>query len=114
MLAVEYVGNEGFRETERTPRLPGPGEVQIAVASVGICGTDLHVKRGRMSRRVPIPAPIGLLIATVATARGTNVLISEPNPGFDLFFQALDFGRCAPCAGDDKSIYGKFGVRYNV
>lgn len=48
MLAAEYVGNEGFRVTERTPHLPCPGEVQIAVAYVGICGTDLHVKDGRM------------------------------------------------------------------
>ena len=71
MLAVEYVGNEELRVTERASRPPGPGEVQIAVAYVGICGTDLHIKHGHMDGRVPIPAPIGHEMS------GTVMLLGE-------------------------------------
>ena len=89
--------------------------MQSAVAYVGICGTDLHVKQGRMGRRVPIPAPIGMLIAMVATAKGTNVLISEPNRWFDLVFQALDFdtARTGALVMTSRSA-GSSNVRYNV
>ncbi len=38
---------------------PGPGEVQIEVSHVGICGTDLHVLHGTMDHRVTFPQLIG-------------------------------------------------------
>jgi 2-desacetyl-2-hydroxyethyl bacteriochlorophyllide A dehydrogenase len=42
--------------------------VQIAVAYVGICGTDLHIKHGHMDGRVAIPGPIGHeMSGTIAT-----------------------------------------------
>lgn len=59
MLAAEYIGNEQFRTGERLPVAPGPGQVQIKVAYVGICGTDLHITHGTMDRRVHQPAVIG-------------------------------------------------------
>ena len=54
MLAVDYVGNEEFRVSERASRPPGPGEVQIAVAYVGICGTDLHIHNGKFFAEFPL------------------------------------------------------------
>ena len=81
MLAVEYVGNEEFCVTERAPRPPGPGEVQIAVAYVGICGTDLHVKHGHMDRRVTIPGPIGHEMSGTIAVVGDGVTafqVGEP------------------------------------
>ncbi|HTJ72527.1 MAG TPA: alcohol dehydrogenase catalytic domain-containing protein [Actinospica sp.] len=38
---------------------PGPGEVEIAPAYVGICGTDLHIFHGDMDARVTTPAVLG-------------------------------------------------------
>jgi 2-desacetyl-2-hydroxyethyl bacteriochlorophyllide A dehydrogenase len=33
---------------------PGPGQVVVAVASCGICGTDLHIARGEFAPKLPI------------------------------------------------------------
>ncbi|MCX5053566.1 MULTISPECIES: zinc-dependent alcohol dehydrogenase [unclassified Streptomyces] len=38
---------------------PGPGEVLLAPAYVGICGTDLHIFHGDMDARVQTPAVLG-------------------------------------------------------
>ena len=50
---------------------PGPGQVQIAVASVGICGSDLHFYRGEFSPR-PGVVP-GHELAGTVTAVGAGV-----------------------------------------
>ena len=73
MLVAEYVGHEQFRVHQRTPDAPGPGQVQIAVAYVGICGTDLHVKHGHMDKRVAIPGPIGHEMSGTVAALGEEV-----------------------------------------
>ncbi|MFI6833736.1 zinc-binding dehydrogenase [Kribbella sp. NPDC050241] len=59
MLAVNYVGARTMAVEEREPAELRPGEVRIAVAYVGICGTDLHVFHGDMDGRVSKPATIG-------------------------------------------------------
>ena len=59
MLAAEYTGDRMFAIAEREPAALGAREVRIAVAYVGICGTDLHVFHGDMDARVTIPATIG-------------------------------------------------------
>ncbi|WP_216094170.1 zinc-dependent alcohol dehydrogenase [Jiangella alba] len=41
------------------PAPPGPGQIQIAVAYTGICGTDLHIFHGDMDARVQPPTVIG-------------------------------------------------------
>ncbi len=38
---------------------PAPGEVELAVAYTGICGTDLHIFHGAMDARVTVPAVLG-------------------------------------------------------
>jgi 2-desacetyl-2-hydroxyethyl bacteriochlorophyllide A dehydrogenase len=35
-----------IKEAERDIRLPGPGEVELRVGYVGICGTDMHAYQG--------------------------------------------------------------------
>jgi (R,R)-butanediol dehydrogenase/meso-butanediol dehydrogenase/diacetyl reductase len=59
MRAALYVGNQTFEVQEREPLAPGPGEVRLDVAYVGICGTDLHIKHGAMDARVKMPAVLG-------------------------------------------------------
>lgn len=59
MLAVNYLGARTMTVEEREPADLRPGEVRIAVAYVGICGTDLHVFHGDMDGRVSKPATIG-------------------------------------------------------
>ncbi|MEU6198509.1 alcohol dehydrogenase catalytic domain-containing protein [Streptomyces sp. NPDC047061] len=58
-LAVRYLAARSLdtATTENPP--PGPGEVELAPAYVGICGTDLHIFHGDMDARVAAPAVIG-------------------------------------------------------
>ncbi|HEY8982275.1 MAG TPA: alcohol dehydrogenase catalytic domain-containing protein, partial [Streptomyces sp.] len=58
-LAVRYTS---ARTLDTAPALtgpPGPGEVELAPAYVGICGTDLHIFHGDMDARVAAPAVLG-------------------------------------------------------
>lgn len=48
MFAVNYVGIRTMELEEREPADLREGEVRIAVAYVGLCGTDLHVFHGDM------------------------------------------------------------------
>lgn len=59
MLAANYVGDRTITIEEREPEPLRPGEARIAVAYVGICGTDLHIFHGDMDARVARPATIG-------------------------------------------------------
>ena len=45
---------------------PGPGEVVLAVAACGICGTDLHWYHGEMM--LPVVCPGHEIAGTVAMA----------------------------------------------
>src|SRR4051794_31388443 len=71
--AARYVGDRVIRvaTTEATP--PGPGEVQVAVAFTGICGTDLHVLHGHMAARVQPPAVLGHEMSGRVAAVGPGV-----------------------------------------
>lgn len=42
MIAAELIAARQFRLVEAPQREPGPGEIQVRVKSVGICGSDLH------------------------------------------------------------------------
>jgi L-iditol 2-dehydrogenase len=42
MLVAELVGQRRFRLVEQEPDPPAPGEVQVRVDAVGICGSDVH------------------------------------------------------------------------
>src|SRR5436305_7618050 len=42
MLVAELIGQREFRLTEQPIEPPGPGEVQVRVGAVGICGSDVH------------------------------------------------------------------------
>lgn len=42
MLVAELTGQRRFRLVEETIAPPGPGEVQVRVGAVGICGSDVH------------------------------------------------------------------------
>jgi L-iditol 2-dehydrogenase len=42
MVIAELVRPRAFALREAPPSEPGPGEIQVAVKAVGICGSDLH------------------------------------------------------------------------
>lgn len=53
MRVLVYDGPHKFHVEERPLPEPGPGEVRLRVAYVGICGSDLHGYTGESGRRVP-------------------------------------------------------------
>ena len=73
MRAARYVGNGGIEVAEVAASPPGPGEVQLAVAYTGICGTDLHILHGAMDARVTLPAVLGHEMSGRVAALGEAV-----------------------------------------
>jgi (R,R)-butanediol dehydrogenase/meso-butanediol dehydrogenase/diacetyl reductase len=58
-LAVRYTAARTLDTAPAETTSPGPGEVELAPAYVGICGTDLHIFHGDMDARVSTPAVLG-------------------------------------------------------
>ncbi|WP_042374206.1 (R,R)-butanediol dehydrogenase [Streptacidiphilus neutrinimicus] len=58
-IAVSYSGARTLTAGPADTAPPGPGEVEIEPAYVGICGTDLHIFHGDMDARVKAPAVLG-------------------------------------------------------
>lgn len=103
MLVAEYAGNEQFRVAERTPSAPGPAEVQIEVAYVGICGTDLHIRHGHMDARVAIPSPIGHEMSGVIAALGEDV--TDLEVGEQVTVMPLRWcGDCPACRAGNQHV----------
>ena len=73
MLAAQYVAGTGIEVAEVEPVPPGQDEVQVAVAYVGICGTDLHILAGHMDDRVADHGVIGHEMSGRVAATGAGV-----------------------------------------
>jgi (R,R)-butanediol dehydrogenase/meso-butanediol dehydrogenase/diacetyl reductase len=73
MKAAYYEGNRTFSVRDAAIIPPGPGEVRLAVAYVGICGTDLHIFHGAMDHRVKLPQVIGHEMSGTVAAVGAGV-----------------------------------------
>ncbi|ALV30995.1 alcohol dehydrogenase catalytic domain-containing protein [Streptomyces sp. CdTB01] len=58
-LAVRYLSARTLDTAPAESPSPGPAQVEIAPAYVGICGTDLHIFHGDMDARVAVPAVLG-------------------------------------------------------
>jgi (R,R)-butanediol dehydrogenase / meso-butanediol dehydrogenase / diacetyl reductase len=96
MRVATYVGDQTIRVEEREPVEPGPGQVRLDVAYVGICGTDLHIKHGAMDARVTLPAVIGHEMSGTVAAVGQDV--TGWSPGDQVTVMPLRWcGDCAAC-----------------
>ena len=73
MSTAYYLGQRRFEVRAAPSVSPGPGEVQIAVAYSGLCGTDLHILHGDMDNRVTIPAVIGHEMSGTIVETGDGV-----------------------------------------
>ena len=96
MLAAQYVAGRGIEVAEVRPRPPGPGEVQLEVAYVGICGTDLHILAGHMDERVADHGVIGQEVSGRVAASGEGV--TGWSPGDPVTVMPLRWcGQCPTC-----------------
>ena len=73
---------------------PGPGEVLVRMAAVGICGTDLHMVKGEWQR--PTPMVLGHEGAGVVEAVGEGVASVAPGNHVVLSW-APSCGSCSDC-----------------
>jgi 2-desacetyl-2-hydroxyethyl bacteriochlorophyllide A dehydrogenase len=103
MLTANYVGAREIAVRTADPTAPAPGEVQVRVAFVGICGTDLHVFHGDMDSRVTVPAVLGHEMSGTVAAIGDGVeswTIGEPVTVIPLDWD----GTCPACLAGNQHI----------
>ncbi|WP_239080393.1 zinc-dependent alcohol dehydrogenase [Paractinoplanes brasiliensis] len=82
---------------------PGPGELQIAVAYCGLCGTDLHIAHGDMDTRVRTPLVFGHETSGTVAAVGAGVegwAVGDPLTVMPLVWD----GACAACLAGHQHI----------
>ncbi|WP_328886441.1 MULTISPECIES: zinc-dependent alcohol dehydrogenase [unclassified Streptomyces] len=103
MLAAHYVGARTMTVEEREPAEPRAGEVRVAVAYVGICGTDLHVFHGDMDGRVSRPATIGHEMSGTIAALGAGVEGWSVGDAVTVMPLAWD-GTCPACRAGNEHI----------
>ena len=86
MKALVYTGPEALAYRDAPDPAPRAGERTVAIASVGICGSDMHAYLGHDERR-PAPLILGHEVAGT-TADGVRVTV---NP-------LVTCGTCPACA----------------
>lgn len=104
MRAARYLGPRQVSVAEDLPVTPpDAGEVQIAVAYNGICGTDLHIFHGDMDQRVSTPAVIGHEMSGTIAALGDGV--DEWRSGDRVTVMPLRWdGTCPACLSGHEHI----------
>jgi (R,R)-butanediol dehydrogenase / meso-butanediol dehydrogenase / diacetyl reductase len=107
MKAAYYHGKKTVRTGDSVPRKPGPDEVRIQVAYCGVCGTDLHIFKGGMDKRVSIPQVIGHEMSGEIAEVGSGV--KGWKPGDRVVVRPLH-----PCGGCPACQAGHGHVCYNL
>ena len=103
MLAANYTGDRSITVEERHPEPLEHEEVRIAVAYVGICGTDLHIFHGDMDERVTMPATIGHEMSGTIVELGPDV--TGWSVGDAVTVMPLDWdGTCPACRAGHQHI----------
>ena len=75
MQVAELTGVRNFRVTDRPLAEPGPGELQVKVTAIGICGSDMHnyVEGGIGGAPCQFPMVLGHEPSGVVTKLGPGV-----------------------------------------
>ncbi|MFD3444381.1 zinc-binding dehydrogenase [Microbacteriaceae bacterium 4G12] len=103
MQTAAYVGDSRIEVRPADPTPPAPGEVQIAVAYTGLCGTDLHILHGNMDARVKTPLVFGHEMSGTIAAVGEGV--DAWKPGDAVTVMPLDWdGTCPACLAGNSHI----------
>jgi (R,R)-butanediol dehydrogenase/meso-butanediol dehydrogenase/diacetyl reductase len=103
MRTATYIGGGTVREAAADPTPPAPGEVQVAVAFTGLCGTDLHILHGHMDTRVTTPLVFGHEMSGTVAAVGDGV--ATWTVGDPVTVMPLDWdGTCPACLAGNQHI----------
>ncbi|MEV0536801.1 alcohol dehydrogenase catalytic domain-containing protein [Kitasatospora sp. NPDC050463] len=102
-LAVRYTAARTLDTAQVEPSEPGPGEVLLAPAFVGICGTDLHIFHGDMDARVAAPAVIGHEMSGRIVQVGAGVEGWQPGDAVTVMPLRWD-GTCPACRAGHQHV----------
>lgn len=103
MKGVTYAGHGRLGTVTVDIAPPGPGELQVAVAYCGLCGTDLHIAHGGMDTRVSTPLVFGHETSGRVAAVGEGVRgwsAGDPLTVMPLLWD----GTCAACLAGHQHI----------
>jgi 2-desacetyl-2-hydroxyethyl bacteriochlorophyllide A dehydrogenase len=103
MKGTAYEGAGQLRTVSLDAAPPGPGELQIAVAYCGLCGTDLHIAHGDMDARVKTPLVFGHEASGTVAAVGAGVQGWEAGDPLTVMPLIWD-GTCAACMAGHQHI----------
>ena len=103
VLAVRYLGAGTVEAAPADNPPPGHGEVELAPAFVGICGTDLHIFHGSMDARVKAPAVLGHEMSGRITRVGEGVTGWAPGDAVTVMPLSWD-GDCPACLAGHRHI----------
>lgn len=99
MKSAQYIRSGKIECRDIPETLPGSGEVAIAVDYCGICGTDAHIFKGHMDKRVRAPQAIGHEMSGRILRTGEGV--TGFRPGDAVTVRPLDnCGSCNTCKAD--------------
>ncbi|MBO1329801.1 zinc-binding dehydrogenase [Streptomyces sp. VRA16 Mangrove soil] len=102
-LAVHYTAARTLNTAPASSGEPGPGEVQLAPAYVGICGTDLHIFHGDMDARVGTPAVLGHEMSGRILRVGPGVADWAPGDAVTVMPLRWD-GTCPACRAGHQHV----------
>jgi 2-desacetyl-2-hydroxyethyl bacteriochlorophyllide A dehydrogenase len=103
LFTAQYVGDRIVDVTPYTPATPGPGQVRVRIAYVGLCGTDLHIVHGNMDARVQRPLTFGHEMSGVIESVGAGV--TEWTAGDAVTVMPLDWDdACPACLAGNQHI----------
>jgi NADPH:quinone reductase-like Zn-dependent oxidoreductase len=109
IVVQEHGGPEVLRFEDRDAPQPGPKEVRVEVAAVGINHLDLWVRKGVPGHTYPLPLVPGCDVAgtvdalgpgATGCALGDRVVVA---PG-------ISCGRCARCRAGEDSLCPDYGI----
>lgn len=103
MRAATYRGDRNISVQSLPVADPAPDQVQLSVAYVGLCGTDLHVFHGDMDRRVSMPAVLGHEMSGTISAVGASVTGWAPGERVSVIPLVWD-GTCPACRAGHQHI----------
>ncbi|MFJ9770638.1 zinc-binding dehydrogenase [Kitasatospora sp. NPDC101157] len=102
-LAVRYTAARTLDTAPAELFEPGPGEVLLAPAFVGICGTDLHIFHGDMDARVAAPTVLGHEMSGRVVAVGAGVEGWRPGDAVTVMPLRWD-GTCPACVKGNRHV----------
>ncbi|WP_405799522.1 zinc-binding dehydrogenase [Streptomyces sp. NBC_01506] len=102
-IAVRYTAAFTLETVHAGAGCPGPGEVELAPAYVGICGTDLHIFHGDMDARVSAPAVLGHEMSGRVVRVGPGVEGWSPGDAVTVMPLRWD-GTCPACRAGHQHV----------